>query len=626
MQYVPLDLETTTIALLKQGKGSIHCGCVGEEVFPWEGGHLERAINNVLAQGDNFLIHNAAFDVWTLRMFGVNIPPGRYIDTMVLGHSINPQRLRHSLSSYAVEFGSQKIDYMQRLIDVGLWEKRPKSDPTYSDYFNLPYHIVKPYLDEYCLQDGKLLTLLWGEMRKHLAQDEKLARSFYEVHLPFVEVIISLSEGLHIDCNAMLTLANDLLVAIERAEEDFYTEFPLTPEIKWDKTLCEYKVTDKLRRPNLLSPNDVHSLLFSYGWIPSNYKRDTKKPVASQMVLGLLLSKEDTDPKLRRVTDCICKIKSLYGILSQVKQCLTLVGGDSRIKGNWNQVGTVTHRMSSSQPNLQNFSTRHPVWGKRMRSCFTPPPGYDMLCGDLSQIELTILAWYLEILCDDHTMAEANRQGRDIHDANTEAWYHVTSADELFSLFRKRAKNGIFAGNYGAMAPKLSETLGITLEEAQDILDTIAESTAIGPLKEILWEMARKYRPVRPVPSPWGGVKSSGFFYDIMGTRHFYPDITSTERYRRIKAERQAFNCLMQGGCASLMYHLLNNVLDEVQTAGGWIAAIVHDEAIIYVPKAHTESVLQHCNKVFNEHVFPTAQGGVHVRADFHVVQNWSEK
>ena len=274
---------------------------------------------------------------------------------------------------------------------------------------------------------------------------------------------------------------------------------------------------------------------------------------------------------------------------------------------------------------MQNWSVRHPQWGKPMRACFTPPPGYAMLVGDLSQVELAVLAYYLELLMDDHGMSQAVRDEFDIHDANTKNWLGKEKGDADFKASRSICKNGIFASSYGARAKRLSLTIGVTLSEAQEILSTLEASIPIEKLKDFFWGVVASNRDVEPVKHGWGKY-TSGFFYDAMGVRHAYFDINSRDRYKMTSAQRQSFNALMQGSVASLFMHLCNGLMPFLSRVGGWISGCVHDEVHCIVPLAYAEEALAECTRVFNSHTFSTKEGGVPIRSSFDIVTNWSEK
>lgn len=631
---IALDLETSQIAKMKSGEGEIHGLFLYSEhpsfepvAYRWDNDTAEYLRNLVGDDEIRFVIQNAAFDVWVLRKYaGINIPPGRYVDTMVASHCINPQQESHSLEFYGELVDDPKLDYKQAMRDAGLWDGH-KDDPS---VYDIPWN---PVMEEYGMQDVKLTYQWWQEQKVHLEADARLAESFWGVHMPFVETVISMQSGLHVDVMQCFNTATELLRVIEEALADFSIKYPQVPKLQWKaekKTFVPAMRHGKvvMQPPNLQSPNDVVSLLLTHGWEPDEFKRDTGRPVTSQAVLRRLIATPETPPQLRDVASHVQNIRSLIGIQQQLMQILELVDKPSgMLYGNWHQTGTVTTRLSSSSPNCQNMSTRHPVWGSRMRSCFTPPKGYAMIMGDLSQIELAILAWYLEVLCGDSEMANANRAGKDIHDANTERWYGVNKESPDWKYKRGNAKNGIFAGNYGAQARRLSLTLNIPLSDAREILDTVSRCTEVDQLKEIVWGVMRQAREVEAVRVPRTYRKTkTGFLYDVLNTRLFYPDINSKDEYLRGKAERQAFNALMQGGCASILRKLCNESLPYVQECGGWIAATVHDEMLSYALTAKADYALEQLNRVWNSMVLSSEQGGVYVRAEFKIVESWADK
>lgn len=276
---------------------------------------------------------------------------------------------------------------------------------------------------------------------------------------------------------------------------------------------------------------------------------------------------------------------------------------------------------------MQNWSVRHPVWGKRIRACFSPPPGYAMLVGDLSQVELAVLAYYLELYMDDSDMAQAVRDGEDIHDANTRNWTGVKKGEENFKAKRSVCKNGAFASSYGAKAKRLALTLCISVQEAQEILNVLESSVPIEALKQFVYSVARTERDIEPVKLMWRK-HSSGFFYDVMGVRHFYPELNSQDRYLRSKAERQMFNCLMQGGVGSMFMSLCNKLLPYLNNIGGWIVSTIHDEVIFVVPEQYAEEALAEGTRCFNSIILGDVESGkyVPIRSSFDIVANWSEK
>ncbi len=623
-KYVALDLETEQIHKMPDGKihGVFFCG---EDYHPWGlpwGDDALTEISILVNDSDTvFVMHNASFDWGVLKHKGINIPLSRIVDTMTLVHAVNPRRGAYSLESLGETVGFPKIDYEQALRDAGLWNGH-KDD---KGFYDLPWN---PCMERYGKRDVEITMCVWHKYHQHLEADPRLSQNYYDIRVPFTETLVSMQQGMHVDLDHTVKTAGAICASVNQLQMEFLAKYPRAVELKWNATTKKYVPQPREHTPNLQSPNDVASLLFQHGWEPDEYKRDTGRPITSQAVLQRLVADIKTEPRLKELAVAISEIRSQLGITGQLLQILKLVDKSSgMLRGSWHDTGTVTTRLSSSAPNMQNLSTRHRVWGKEVRKCFTPPPDYDMLCGDLSQIELAIVAWYLEVVRGDSRAAEGNRQGKDAHDTNTQLWYNVSKDDPEFKALRAKAKNGAFATNYSASAHRLGLTLNISTKEAQEIIDTVNDNSDIQPLKEFVWEQMAQSRDVLPVEKPYGfGSTNKGFLYTVFNGRMFYPEIVSSDKASRAKAQRQSFNALCQGGCAVLLRHLCNLSIPAFRNGEGWIAGLVHDEMLAYVKKEHTEQVLSHLNRVWNSIVLPSDQGGVFVRADFHVVQSWADK
>lgn len=618
-KYIAVDTETDGLLATVT---KIHCACFhnNEASYVVVGtSNVIEECSKLLADGYCLVAHNAAYDIPVLRKFGLDIKRGQYSCSMVAQHKVYSGRHDYSLDYLGETIvGVGKIDYKSEMLTSGLWDGE-------GSVYAVEYNHV---MDKYVRRDTEVAWLLWKDALDHFNQDARLASSFFGIHEPFIEVIISMQRGLHIDATKIMELANDIQVSYETNEAEFTKAYPTVVKLSWDKVAQEYKVKDvtKLAKPNIGSPNDVASLLLAHGWVPVDYDFKTKRPKTNQAVFRYLLATLDQTTPLYTLVEKLQAIKAEGGIVSQLTTLVEHVDfRDMRIRANWKQHGTVTHRIACTAPNLMNVSTRHPKWGKRMRGLFTPPKGYKMLVGDFSQAELCILAYYLEVINKDSTMADAAREQQDFHDANTQAWFEIEKEDAEFKNKRKICKNGIFASNYGAAAKRLALTIGVSITEAIEILNTVDTRTTITSLKERVWEIVAESRNIKKITIGHKRV-DYGILYDCLKTRVVYPEIRSKERYEQTSAKRKVFNALMQTGCFSVLAHCCNLGLPLVEEAGGWYAALVHDEAIIYAKEDKAEWLRDELNKIFGSFVLDTPQGGVPVRAEFDIVDNWSLK
>lgn len=346
--YVAIDLETSDL----KGTTIWCCGFAFHDItYVLEWGEAKAKLLELLNDSDyTFVLQNPAFDVWVLRKHGIDIPAGRYVDTMMGAHCINPQRKLYGLDSLLADIGEHKIDYGQALIDAGMWHGK-KDDPA---IYEIPFNEV---MDRYCAQDTYGTLMLWYSQQPHFARDERMRSSYETIHLPMIEVTISLHGGMHIDYLSTLALASELVGEIDRDTTEFIKLVGAVPKLKWNKDAQEYDVvrnrdgTVKRIIPNLNSPNDIHSLLFVNGWKPDDFKRSTGKPISDQANLRRLIATPDVDARLVQVASALVELKSKIGIQNQLLQLLKLAEMDTgMLYGNWLQHGTMTKRYSSSAP------------------------------------------------------------------------------------------------------------------------------------------------------------------------------------------------------------------------------------------------------------------------------------
>jgi DNA polymerase-1 len=628
-KYIACDIEATTLDTVR-GEGSIHCIAFHNDdisvCYEW-GDKAIDFLAGLLADGYILVFHSAQYDVPSLRHFtGFSLPPSQFRCTQVLAHAVNPQLHSYSLDSLT----GNKMHYGEEMVKAGKFvrtsKKKTWEKEEMSRLFAIPCNSI---LMAYNLQDARAAWGEWKALQPHLERDSRLRTAYETIQNPFVDVVISMHGGMHVDAASMYNLMLDLHTEYVHLMEEFLEKHRSIPKLRWEKADKMWVPTGELVPPNLSSPADVASLLYLAGWTPSDFSNDTGRPCTDKYTLQSLVAKDSTPRPVVEVVKDMLAIRSIAGIKSQCQSVLDIMTEQrsTTLHANWHQTGTKTGRLSSSSPNMQNFSTRHPKWGKRMRACFTPPPGYSMLVGDLSQVELAVLAYYLELYMDDSAMAQAVRDHEDIHDANTRNWTGVERGDEGFKAKRAICKNGAFASSYGAREKRLALTLCITLAEAREILHTLESSVPIEALKQFVYDVASSHRDIEPVRYQFKRC-TAGFFYDCMSVRHFYPDLESRDRYLRSKAERQVFNCLMQGGVGSMFMTLCLRLLPYLNRVGGWISATVHDEIIFVVPDEYALEALEEGNKCFNSITLGDESTGryVPIRSSFDIVSNWSEK
>ncbi|MBQ5636074.1 MAG: DNA polymerase I, partial [Selenomonadales bacterium] len=265
----------------------------------------------------------------------------------------------------------------------------------------------------------------------------------------------------------------------------------------------------------------------------------------------------------------LTKLKSTY--LDAMDGLISPVSG--RIHTTFNQEVTVTGRLSSSDPNLQNIPVRTEL-GREIRSLFIPGKGYDyLMSADYSQIELRVLA---DISQDDN-FVQAFRKGEDIH-SRTAAEVFGVSMEDVDSGLRRKAKAVNFGIVYGISDFGLSRDLNVTRKEAKQYIDSYF-AKCVG-VKKFIDDIVQEAR-------------EKGYVTTLFGRRRELPEINSKNFMRRGFAERTAMNTPIQGSAADIIKKAMIEV-DRALREGGFKSRMllqVHDELVIEVVKEELDEV-----------------------------------
>ena len=246
-----------------------------------------------------------------------------------------------------------------------------------------------------------------------------------------------------------------------------------------------------------------------------------------------------------------------------------------RIHTHFQQTVTVTGRLSSTDPNLQNIPARTEE-GRQIRRIFVPGAGYDLLMScDYSQVGLRILA----CIAQDELLLEAFRHGQDIH-ARTAAEVFGVPLDEVTPEMRSRAKAVNFGIVYGISDFGLAKQLDVGRKEAAGYIDSYFERyTGVKKYMEDIVAKARE----------------QGYVSTLMGRRRYLPEIRSSNFNLRSFAERTAINTPIQGTAADIMKKAMIAVQRELDKAQckSRILLQVHDELVLEVTADEKEQVAQ---------------------------------
>lgn len=391
-----------------------------------------------------------------------------------------------------------------------------------------------------------ILKPLWDELSRKMKElgQEKL---YYDVELPLLKVLADMQiKGFYVDKEELKSFGKKLEVDILR----------LTDEI--------YELADE--EFNINSPKQLGVILFEKLGLPVVKK--TKSGYSTNVdVLEKLYEKHDIIPKIMEYRK-LTKLKNTY-----CDGMEGLIDDEGRIHSVFNQTVTVTGRISSTEPNLQNIPTRTEL-GRELRKMFTAPDDEHILVdADYSQIELRVLAH----IADDEVMKKAFMNEEDIHAVTASQVFNVP-LEEVTGEQRSSAKAVNFGIVYGIGEFSLAQDLKISVKEAREYIKNYLDKY-IG-VAEYMKNIKEK-------------AKADGYVKTLLNRIRFIPEIKSSNFVARSFGERVALNTPIQGTAADIIKLAMVRVYERMKKEGlkSQLVLQVHDELIIEAKKNEEEIV-----------------------------------
>jgi DNA polymerase-1 len=362
-------------------------------------------------------------------------------------------------------------------------------------------------------------------------------------------------------------------------------------------TLAERIYEQSGNRFNINSPKQLGDVLFNKMLLPKPMKYGKGKVVSTAQDVLEELAEHHPVPALVLEYRQLAKLRSTY-----LDSLPNLVDAEGRVHTTFNQVGTATGRLSSTNPNLQNIPIRTAL-GREIRAAFIPAPGNLLLSADYSQIELRLMAHFSQ----DPLLLDAYRTGKDIHTLTASEVFGIP-VDKLDKETRNRAKAVNFGIVYGISPFGLAAQLNIDQREARTYIDTYFERYA--GVRRFIDEILDTVRREQAVRTYFGRVRP-------------IPDIQSRNPNMRGFAERTAVNTPLQGTAADLiklaMIHIDAAITERKLRSR--MTLQVHDELLFDVIPEESEelrTLVQH----EMEHV---AEFSVPIVAEVGLGKNWRD-
>ena len=377
--------------------------------------------------------------------------------------------------------------------------------------------------------------LAWEKVKGDLAK-KGLEKLYYDLELPLVRVLYEMERnGITIDTHILSEL-----------EPKYRNEIEFLRQKICDLAGCEFNVN---------SPKQLANILFNVLNLDSS---KNKKMSTNVEVLESLKGLHPIIEEILRYRS-IAKLYSTY-----IENFYKYIGEDGKIHTQFNQTVTVTGRLSSNEPNLQNIPVRTEE-GKELRKMFVASEGCRLVSADYSQIELRLLAHYSQ----DEVLLRAYREGRDIHTITASQIFGVP-VDMVTDQMRRSAKAVNFGIIYGISPYGLAQNIGITPFEARQYIERYF--LTYPTIKQFLDSSVEQYKHTGKVTTLLGRI------------RNFESGVTGREaRF----VERAAMNMPLQGSASDIIKMAMLAVDREIKSRGlkAKMVLQIHDELIIDTPE-----------------------------------------
>jgi len=511
--------------------------------------------------------HNAKYDLLVLRQVGVEVSPITF-DTMVAEWLIAPDSRHLGLKAQAWVRLGVEMTRIEDLLGKG------KNQITMAQ---VPIAKAAPYAAADAVMTLRLLPLQEADLKTHGV--EKLNQDL-EVRL--IPILADMEEaGILLDLPLFERFSHELDQEIRQLEQSIYQQAGEDFNIN-----STQKLSDVLFKKLALDPPDV-----------------TKKTSSGKFstAAGVLEEMKGIHPIIEMVLNYreLTKLQSTY--VDALPQQVNPTTG--RVHTTFNQTGTVTGRIASQNPNLQNIPTRTEL-GRRVRQGFIAAPGTKLLAVDYSQIELRIVAH----IAQDKAMMEAFHNGLDIH-AATAAAIHDVPIEQVTKQQRRHAKAINFGLIYGMSPFGLTRTTDLTLAEAENFV--------------------KEYFKEFPAVKAWLDktrveAAQTGSVETLLGRKRYFPNLKAGTNYAmRQREEREAINAPVQGTAADIIKIAMVRLPDALREAGLKTRMLlqVHDELIFEAPDGELEKAV----KVIKDIMEHALELSVPLVTEARLGSNWGE-
>ncbi len=483
--------------------------------------------------------HNAKYDYIILARYGLVITPLTF-DSMLAEFVIDPSSRSLGLKNLVQTRLGEEMTHIEELIGKG------KNQLSMAD---ISIESVAPY----AAADAETVLRLMPILQKDIVRANG-TKLLAEIDLPLTPVLAEMEmTGILLDLPFFQKMSEELTQRIAEIEK---------------------RVFESVGKPfNINSTQQLSDVLFTHLRLEPP---DKSKKTAS----GHYSTSADVLENMRGkhpVVDMILENRELSKLKSTYIDALpaAMDSQTGRVHTSYSQIGAVTGRISSSNPNLQNIPIRTEE-GRRVRNGFIAEKGSVLLSVDYSQIELRIVAH----MAKDESMLAAFRAGEDIHVTTAAAVYGVEN-EAVTKDMRRHAKAINFGLIYGMSAFGLARSTDLTLAEAENFVKTYFEK--FPGVKKYLDE-------IRQLAGQQGYVET------LLNRRRYFPALQGKiNPQMKNREEREAINAPIQGTAADIMKIAMLKIPSALKAAGlkSRMLLQVHDELVLECPKDEMQKTAQ---------------------------------
>ncbi len=491
--------------------------------------------------------HNLKYDLLVLNQYGLH-PVSCTFDTMIAEWLVDPASHNLGLKDMADRYLALNMTHIEELIGKG---------KTQISMAQVPIENAAPY----AAADADATLRLMPVLQKRM-DDLNATKLFQTVEMPLMPVLAEMERnGISLDKAFFKKMSGELSQRMEQITAHIYQE-------------VGYSF-------NLNSTQQLSQVLFEkLGLKPPDQRKRTSSGHFSTAA-AILEEIQHQHP----VVDAILEYRELAKIKSTYVDALPLQINPrtGRVHTSFNQTGSVTGRLTSSNPNLQNIPTRTDL-GRQVRKGFIAAPGMTLVSVDYSQIELRVVAH----MSQDDAMLAAFRAGQDIHAATAAAIYNQP-IDQVTKDQRRHAKAINFGLIYGMSAFGLTRTTDLTLAEAENFVK--AYFKMFPRVKQYLDDIRQQ-------------AARQGYVETLLGRRRYFPNLQSQSNVNvKNREEREAINAPIQGTAADIIKIAMIHILPAIQQSGlnAHLLLQVHDELVLECAQDQVAETTQLVQKIMSE-------------------------